>query len=106
MRRQLEPLARHRKLVGIRHIVQGEPDDLSCSARLSAAASRPSTALDLAYDILIYPRHLPVAAEFVARFPTSVSFSITWASPTSGRRDPRPGGATFDASGRAAQRVV
>ena len=24
---------------------------------------------DLAYDILIYPRHLPVAAEFVARFP-------------------------------------
>lgn len=65
----LELLAARRKLVGIRHIVQGEADD---HFMLRSDFCRGVAALelvDLAYDILIYPRHLPVAIEFARRFP-------------------------------------
>jgi L-fuconolactonase len=66
---QLKSLARNPKLVGIRHIVQSEPDDRFL---LQPEFLRGLSALeefDLAYDILIYTKHLPVAAEFVGRFP-------------------------------------
>ena len=65
----LKQLAQNPKLVGIRHIVQSEPDDRFL---LQADFLRGITLLgefDLAYDILIYPKHLTVAAEFVRRFP-------------------------------------
>ena len=66
---QLRRFAGNRKLVGIRHVVQAEPDDRFL---LQPEFLRGISALeefDLAYDILIYPRHLAVAAEFVERFP-------------------------------------
>jgi L-fuconolactonase len=69
VRSQVETFARNPKLVGIRHVVQSEPDD---SFLLRPEFLRGISVLqefDLAYDILIYPRHLPVAAEFVRRFP-------------------------------------
>jgi L-fuconolactonase len=69
VRSQLETFAGNPKLVGVRHVVQGEPDDRFL---LRAEFLRGSSVLeefDLAYDILIYPRHLPVAAEFVRHFP-------------------------------------
>ena len=65
---QIAVAARHRKLVGMRHIVQSEPEDRFL---LRPAFCRGVAALadfGLTYDLLIYPRHLPVAAEFVARF--------------------------------------
>lgn len=68
VRAQLEAFADRPRLVGIRHIAQGEPDDRFL---LGAAFGRGIALLaefDLAYDILIYPRHLPAAAEFVRRF--------------------------------------
>jgi len=67
-RAQLEAFARRPKLVGVRHVVQGEPDDRFL---LRADFCRGVALLEefgLAYDILIYPRHLPVAVEFVDRF--------------------------------------
>ena len=69
VRTQLEQLAANPKLVGIRHVVQSEPDDRFL---VQPAFLRGIAALEefgLAYDILIYPRHLPVASEFVQRFP-------------------------------------
>jgi L-fuconolactonase len=66
---QLELFVDHPKLLGLRHIVQGEPDD---RFMLRPAFCRGISLLedrDLTYDILIYPKHLPVAAEFVSRFP-------------------------------------
>src|SRR5271165_2285858 len=66
---QLTAFAANPKLVGIRHIVQAEPDDRFL---LQPEFLRGISALeefDLAYDILIYPKHLSVAAEFVERFP-------------------------------------
>ena len=67
-RRQLEPLADHPKLVGIRHIVQSEPDD---RFMLRPAFCRGLALLEefgLTYDILVYSRHLPVALELVERY--------------------------------------
>lgn len=69
VRSQLKALTRSPKLVGVRHIVQSEPDDRFL---LQPDFLRGISALeefDLAYDILIYTKHLPVAAEFVQRFP-------------------------------------
>jgi L-fuconolactonase len=69
LRTELESFAANPKLVGVRHIVQSEPDDrfLLRPEFLNGVAMLEE--FDLAYDILIYPRHLPVAAEFVGRFP-------------------------------------
>jgi len=69
VRSQLEAFAGNPKLVGIRHIVQSEPNDRFL---LQAEFLRGISLLeefDLAYDILIYPKHLPLTAEFVRRFP-------------------------------------
>jgi L-fuconolactonase len=70
LRQELGAFAANPKLVGIRHIVQSEPDDRFL---LQADFLRGISLLaefDLAYDILIYPKHLAVAAEFVRHFPT------------------------------------
>ena len=66
---QLQILTRNPKLVGIRHIVQSEPDDRFL---LRPDFIRGIAMLDqfgLAYDILIYTKHLPAAVEFVKHFP-------------------------------------
>jgi L-fuconolactonase len=55
-------------LVGLRHVVQAEPDgflDGPAFRRGVAALGR----YDLAYDILIYARQLPEAARFASAFP-------------------------------------
>jgi L-fuconolactonase len=66
---QLKALAGNPKLVGIRHIVQGEPADNFLLREDFLRGISILEEFDLAYDILIYPRHLPVAAKFVQRFP-------------------------------------
>jgi L-fuconolactonase len=64
----LETLGRRPRLVGVRHIVQSEPDDF-----LLRPAFRRGIGLlarfGLAYDLLIHPRHLAAAADLVARYP-------------------------------------
>jgi L-fuconolactonase len=57
------------KLKGLRHVVQDEPDD---SFLLRDDFNRGVTETlrrGLTYDILIFARHLPAAAEFVDRHP-------------------------------------
>jgi len=68
LRAELESLAGKPKLVGIRHIVQGESDDFLLQADFLRGISTLEE-FDLAYDILIYAKHLPIAAEFVRRLP-------------------------------------
>lgn len=56
-------------LVGVRHIVQAEPDD---DFLLGADFQRGVALLDgfgMSYDILIYPRQLPAACAFADRNP-------------------------------------
>jgi L-fuconolactonase len=69
VRFELDSFAGKSKLVGIRHIVQSEPDERFLLQPEFLCGIAMLEEFDLGYDILIYPRHLPVAAEFVARFP-------------------------------------
>jgi L-fuconolactonase len=64
----LDRLVTRRKLRGVRHILQSEPEDFSRRAdfRRGIAALVPR---GLTYDILIYPHQLAAAADLVAAFP-------------------------------------
>ncbi len=67
--RQLERYAAHPKLVGVRHVVHDEPDDdflLRPEFRRGLAHLQQ---FDLAYDLLLFPRHLRVATRLVEEFP-------------------------------------
>src|SRR5882724_1856009 len=69
LRFELESFAGKCKLVGVRHVVQSEPDERFLLQPDFLRGIAMLGEFDLAYDILIYTRHLPVATEFVARFP-------------------------------------
>ena len=66
---QLRQFASHKKLVGIRHVVQDEPDDQFMLRKDFINGISLLQTFHLAYDILVYPKHLPTAIEFVSRFP-------------------------------------
>jgi L-fuconolactonase len=69
LRDQLEGLAPHKKLVGVRHVVQDEPDD---QFMLRSEFQRGLALLadfGLAYDLLLHPRHLPIATQLVRQYP-------------------------------------
>ncbi len=66
---QLETYAAREKLKGVRHVVHDEPDD---DFMLREDFQRGIGALEpfgLSYDLLLYPRHLPVAVRLVEKFP-------------------------------------
>ena len=69
LRFELETFAGNSKLLGVRHIVQSEPDERFLLQPDFLRGIATLEEFDLAYDILIYAKHLPVAAEFVSRFP-------------------------------------
>lgn len=65
---QLENFSSHSKLVGVRHVVHDEPDDnfmLQPEFRRGIAQLRE---FGLTYDLLLFPRHLPVAVKLVEAF--------------------------------------
>ena len=59
----------HPRLVAIRHVLQDEPDPRFMLREDFQAGIRALRAYDLAYDILIYHRHLPQTIELVDRHP-------------------------------------
>ena len=66
---QLQQFARHPKFVGVRHVVQDEPDDnflLRPDFRKGIARLHE---YNLTYDLLLLPRHLKPAAKLVKEFP-------------------------------------
>jgi L-fuconolactonase len=69
VRSQLSKFSDHSKFVGVRHIVQSEPDERFLLREDFKRGIAALEEFDLAYDILIYTKHLPVAAEFVEKFP-------------------------------------
>jgi L-fuconolactonase len=65
---ELERLAEHEKLVGVRHVVQDERDDeFMLRADFRRGIGRLKE-FGLAYDLLLYPRHLPAAVKLVREF--------------------------------------
>ena len=66
---ELAELAPHEKFVGVRHVVQDEPDPrfLLGEAFVRGLAQLPR--FGLTYDLLLYPQQLPAAVELVGRLP-------------------------------------
>ena len=66
---QLAEFAAHPKAVGVRHVVQDEPDDNFLLRPAFVAGLKHLPTYDLTYDLLIYPRQLPAAIELVRQLP-------------------------------------
>jgi L-fuconolactonase len=65
----LDRLANNLKFVGVRHLLQDEPDDeFMLRPEFRRGISRLAEH-GLAYDLLLHPRHLPIAAQLVNEFP-------------------------------------
>jgi L-fuconolactonase len=65
----IEKFASDKKLKAVRHVVQDEPDDQYILREDFNAGVALLDKHGLAYDILIFDRHLPYAIEFVDRHP-------------------------------------
>lgn len=66
---QLEQFASNSRLVGVRHVVQDEPDDNFMLREDFQSGIARLAEFELAYDVLIYPRQLPAATTLVQNFP-------------------------------------
>ena len=62
----------HPKLKGLRHVVQGEPDDEFILGADFNRGIRSLARFNLVYDILVLPRHLPFTIRFVDQHPTQL----------------------------------
>lgn len=69
LRLQLERFCSHPRLRGIRHKLESEPDDLFMLREDFARGIGTLAEFDLPFDLLLRPRHLPVACELARRFP-------------------------------------
>ena len=66
---QLRELAKRPKFVGVRHVVQDEPDPRFLLGESFLHGIGKLATFDLTYDLLLYPQQLPAAVELVGRFP-------------------------------------
>jgi len=69
LREQLEQFCPHPKLCGVRHVVHDEPDDQFMLREDFIRGIGTLAEFDLTYDLLLFPKHLPVACELVSMFP-------------------------------------
>ena len=87
---QLERFGAHERFVGVRHVVQDEPDDRFLLREDFLCGVALLKEHDLTYDVLIYPSQLPAALEFVERFPDHRLVLDHIAKPPIGRRELEP----------------
>jgi L-fuconolactonase len=69
VKEELERLTQHPKFVGVRHVLQDEQDDEFMLRRDFKRGIGLLAQYGLTYDLLVFPRHLPVAARLVREFP-------------------------------------
>ena len=65
----LEHFSHFKKLRGVRHVAQAEPDDRFLVRPDFVSGVAKLEQFGLTYDILIYPRQLPAAIELVGKLP-------------------------------------
>lgn len=68
----LERFAQHPRLKAVRHVLHDEPDDFYMLRADFNRGVRMLHGYGLAYDILIFERHLPQTIEFVDRHPEQI----------------------------------
>lgn len=66
---QLAQFANHPKFVGVRHVVQDEPDDDFIIRPEFLRGISKLKQFGLRYDVLIFPKQLPAAIKLVQQFP-------------------------------------
>lgn len=66
---QLAEFAEHPKFVGVRHVVQDEPDENFMLLPEFIRGISKLKSYDLSYDILVFPKQLPAAIKLVKQFP-------------------------------------
>ncbi len=66
---QLAEFAKHPKFVGVRHVVQDEPDDQFMLRPNFLRGLGTLKGFNLTYDLLLYPKHLPAAIKLVEQLP-------------------------------------
>jgi len=69
LRDQLVKFSKHPKLAGVRHVVHDEPDDQFMRLPEFRRGIAQLREFGLTYDLLLFPKHLPVAVELAAEFP-------------------------------------
>ena len=70
--KDLERLSKHKKFKGVRHVVQGEPDDNFILGAAFNEGVKKLLRFGLRYDILIFERQLKPSITFVDRHPKQV----------------------------------
>ncbi len=65
----LTDLAQHKKFVGVRHVVQDEPDPQFLLGEAFVSGLKHLHNWGLTYDLLLYPPQLVVATQLVGRMP-------------------------------------
>lgn len=86
----VERHAGERKLVGVRHVLQDEPENLLMEDARFNAGVRMLGRYGLVYDILIRERHLAQAIEFVDRHPDQRFVLDHLAKPRASAREMEP----------------
>jgi len=66
---QLAELSQNKKLVGVRHVIHDEADDLFLLRDDFRNGISCLEKYGLTYDLLLFPKHLKIAAKLVAEFP-------------------------------------
>jgi L-fuconolactonase len=66
---ELARLSGHDKLCGVRHVVHDEPNDRFMAQADFRRGIGMLAEYGLTYDLLLFPKHLPLAGELVAAFP-------------------------------------
>src|SRR5438105_1033037 len=69
---QLQGFSGRPKLRAVRHVVQDEPDDNFMLRPEFLRGLAKLRDFNVTYDLLLFPRHLPIACEVVSRFPDQV----------------------------------
>lgn len=69
LEKELEELSPHKRFVGVRHVVHDEPDDEFMLRPEFLRGLGKLHGYGMTYDLLLFPKHLPVALEVVKRFP-------------------------------------
>jgi L-fuconolactonase len=69
---QLEKISGQSKLVGVRHVVHDEPDDQFMARSDFQKGISLLSEYNLTYDLLVFPKHLPLATQLVINFPQQI----------------------------------
>ena len=103
---QLGQLAAHPKFVGVRHVLQDEPDDDFMLERSFQRGISQLRQFDLKYDLLIFPRQLPAAIQLASAHPRPAFCAGSYRKTADQRGTDGSLARAYSETGRSAQCLV